>query len=80
MARGWESKAVESQREEALDETGPKKTPAQREKEAKVLGLERSKTRIERELAEATTEAHRAALKNALDYLHNEIEELRLEK
>ncbi|MCA1732848.1 MAG: hypothetical protein LC732_04525 [Acidobacteria bacterium] len=77
MAKGWESKAVEAQREEELEEKGPWKPPEQLEEESKLHGLERSKTRIERELEEATTETHRAALQNALQYLAKEIDDLR---
>lgn len=77
MARGWESKGVEAQREEELEEKGPRKPADQLEAESRLHGLERSKTRIERELQEATTETHRAALQNALQYLEKEIGELR---
>lgn len=77
MAKGWESKGIEAQREEELEEKGPWKPPEQLEIESKLHGLELSKTRIERELEEATTEAHRAALQNALEYLAKEIDELR---
>lgn len=77
MARGWESKSVEEQQDEPLEDRGVWKPPEQRENEAKLQGLERSRTRIERELQEATTEAHKAALKNALEYLDAEIRALK---
>lgn len=77
MAKGWESKGVEDQQEEELEEKGPWKPPEQLEEESKLHGLEMSKTRIERELEEATTETHRAALQNALEHLEKEIDELR---
>ena len=74
MARGWESKSVEAQREEGLEDNAPWKPAEELEAELKLKGLERSRTRIERELSEASTDAHRVALKNALDHLDHEIE------
>lgn len=77
MARGWESKGVEAQREEELEDKGPWKPPEQLEVESRLHGLERSKTRVERELEEASTETHRATLQAALQHLEKEIDELR---
>ena len=77
MARGWESKSVEAQQDEGLEETTPWKRPEEREAEAKLQSLERSRARVARELEGATTEAHRSALQNALDFLDKQIEEAR---
>ena len=70
MARGWESKSVESQQNERTG--GPAKgkpTAEEIEHRRKREGLELSRARIVRELENARTEVHRAALQNALTYL-----------
>ena len=52
MARGWESKSVESQIEDAASRTDrrPALTPEGREIEQKRQGLELSRRRVQREL------------------------------
>lgn len=74
MARGWESKSVESQQHES-ELTGKRQmaTQEERERQAKRESLEMSRGRITRELASARTETHRAALENALRYLEDEL-------
>jgi hypothetical protein len=78
MARGFESKSVESQQ---LDERRPAQrtnqlTREEIEKRSKRESLELSKRRVMNELATAKSEVHRAALKNALAHLENELRSL----
>lgn len=65
MARGWESKAVEQQQDEAARRERRAHRPVaeverQRQQERETLRMARSLTRAE--LARATREAHRAML------------------
>ena len=78
MARGFESKSVESQQ---LDDRMPVKrtdqpTREEIEKRSKRESLELSKRRVVNELSSAKSEVHRAALKNALAHLENELRSL----
>ncbi len=80
MARGWESKDVESQVEatEAPKEksnSGPK-TPEQIEREQERKDLQLSRTRIANDLATATHPNHRKSLEAALAHLDKKIAEL----
>lgn len=77
MARGWESKSVESQQSE------PQETNANAPRNAEELervrkreGLELSRARITRELETAKSDVHRTALQNALEYLDAELAKL----
>ena len=74
MARGWESKSVESQQSESVPR-GPRQqeSPEERERKAKRESLELSRARVSRELEAARTAVHRAALENALKYLEEEL-------
>ena len=74
MARGWESKSVESQQED-FEVPGEVRLTSQedRERAAKRESLETSRTRVRRELESARTETHRTALENALRYLDEEL-------
>jgi hypothetical protein len=76
MARGWESKSVESQQADAPG--GPKKRPTAEEIERarKRESLELSRSRVMRELEAARTEVHRTALENALKFLNEELAKL----
>lgn len=78
MARGWESKSVESQIEErsAPRERGGERTREDLERDSKRHSIEMSRQRIERELQTARSEAHRAALENALSHLDGELRKL----
>jgi hypothetical protein len=74
MARGWESKSVESQQSESLDRDAPgRQSREDLERVHKRAGLELSRSRVARELEGARTPAHRAALENALRYLDDEL-------
>lgn len=79
MARGFESKSVESQQ---LEERQPvrrapdRDTIEQRERDQKRASLETSRRRVRRELENTHSETHRAALTNALAYLDAELKKL----
>lgn len=74
MARGWESKSVESQQSEP-ETTGPKRrlTAEEQERSAKRSSLELSRARVAKELETARSEVHRTALENALRFLEEEL-------
>lgn len=76
MARGWESKSVESQQSEPEPAQTKRLTADQLERARKREGLELSRSRITRELETATSEVHRTALQNALKFLDEEIAKL----
>ncbi len=81
MARGWESKDVESQVEEPraekpATEKSPR-TPEQMEKDRERQGLELSKKRVLADLESATHPNHRKSLEAALAHLESKIESLK---
>lgn len=78
MARGWESKDVESQMEESRERTAtpPALTPEQAERESKRASLALSRTRVAEDLKRATHERHRAILQASLDHLDAELRAL----
>lgn len=77
MARGWESKAVESQIEEASARASGQPAPhlnadqlrAERERDS----LELSRTRVMQDLASAANPKYRELLKRSLLYLDEKI-------
>ena len=75
MARGWESKSVESQREDAAsrEDSGARLSAEEREADSKRRGLELSRRRVAHELETARSDVHRTALENALHFLDEEI-------
>ena len=74
MARGWESKSVESQQSEPESSKGKRQLTAEElERARKREGLELSRGRILRELETARSDVHRAALENALKFLDEEL-------
>lgn len=74
MARGWESKSVESQQSEPETSQGKRRLTAEEiERARKREGLELSRARILRELETARSDVHRAALENALKFLDDEL-------
>ncbi|HEV2852347.1 MAG TPA: hypothetical protein VHC97_06035 [Thermoanaerobaculia bacterium] len=79
MARGWESKSVESQIESAdrRSDRGETLTPEQRQLRRKQEGLELSRRRVLQEIEAARSPARRASLEQALAFLDQEIEDLR---
>lgn len=80
MARGWESKDVESQVESAEPkkaESGSKpSTPEELSQQKELEGLQLSRTRILRELESATHPGHRETLTAALKFLDDKIAKL----
>lgn len=81
MARGWESKAVESQQEEAEKRARRKEaaddlTPTERARLDRLESLRLSRARTLTQLESATRPAHRAMLQRTLQALEAEIDEL----
>jgi|WetSurMetagenome_2_1015567.scaffolds.fasta_scaffold105504_1 hypothetical protein len=78
MARGWESKSIEAQQEEAQQERGAAKeapTPEELERRSRRGTLALARKRAEADLERATTDAHRAMLKEALAELDRQLKE-----
>jgi hypothetical protein len=80
MSRGWESKSVESQMEEAVSRRESVRLPApgaeQIQLETEKRSLQLSRTRVLHDLESATHERHRQQLKAALDYLDGKLSAL----
>lgn len=79
MARGWESKEVESQQalaEESMRARKSRITAEQLERNARVHLLQLDVARIERELAAATHPRRVAQLQAALDYVHEKLRQV----
>lgn len=78
MARGWESKSVESQVEDAgsAPDRGEALTPEQREIQRKRASLDLSRRRVLQELQTTRSAARRTALEDALAFLDGEIMKL----
>lgn len=68
MARGWESKNIESQQEEALKprDARPALTPEERDRVQKTRAIELALAAKRVELANATSDAHRAYIERAI--------------
>jgi DNA-directed RNA polymerase sigma subunit (sigma70/sigma32) len=78
MARGWESKSVESQIEDAASRASPGEalTPEERAVRRKRQGLELSRRRVLQEIAATRSAVRRTALEQALAFLDEEIGKL----
>jgi hypothetical protein len=82
MARGWESKAVEDQQNEAEERARRKQaaseelTPEERERRERMESLQLSRARTLSQLEQATRPAHRQMLQRTLQALEAEIEGL----
>ncbi len=78
MARGWESKSVESQIDDAASraDRGEALTPEQREIRSKRASLDLSRRRVLQELQTTRAAVRRAALEQALVFLDEEISKL----
>lgn len=78
MARGFESKSVESQQSETFERGGPRDRPTHDEIERrhKRESLEMSRARVSRELDGARSPVHRTALENALRFLDEELKKV----
>jgi hypothetical protein len=77
MARGFESKSVESQQAEVFDRgTRERHSPEEIARRTKRESLEMSRRRVQGELAAARSDVHRTALENALRFLDDELGKL----
>jgi len=77
MARGWESKSVESQIADAAGEQRRGGMPAEeRQRRARRRGLELSRARVLQELEATTSSIRRSALESALAHLDSELTKL----
>jgi hypothetical protein len=76
VARGWESKSVELQQDDArssAEENKPRLTPAQRETESRKEGLRLSRSRILEQLHSTENPRYRKVLEQALAMLDEQI-------
>ncbi len=76
MARGWESKDVESQveaRDDSRKARMPKRTPEQMAMERKSDGLLLQRVRVMREIEISTNDRHRKTLEEGLKYLEDSL-------
>ena len=76
MARGWESKSVESQQVESRDGKRDKKTQQEIERDQRRHTLEMSRRRIVNELATTKSPMRRSSLEAALKHLDDELGKL----
>ena len=78
MARGWESKNIESQQEEASNRrpAGAKRTPEDQARLARRNNLELARTRAAADLEKATVPAHRRMLEQAIAALDDQLKSL----
>ena len=80
MARGWESKSVESQIEDRAAARSASRNDvdaAESELTRRRERLEQQKRRIARDLQAAKSEVHKVALNNALAFLDSELADLK---
>ena len=80
MARGWESKSVESQQAEAFQKSDSRRkrlTPEQISEHRHLEGLQLSRARVAKQLESAIDSRHRRMLQDALAALDLQIEALR---
>jgi len=77
LARGWESKSVESQQEESFRDAEGRDlqalSPEERARHERLASLELSRARTLDQLERATSPAHRAMLKRTLLALERDI-------
>jgi hypothetical protein len=78
MARGWESKSIESQQEEAARDRKPKPalTPEQRAAAERRTSLELARARAEADLGRATAPNHRRMLEQTLTAIGEQLDQL----
>jgi hypothetical protein len=79
MARGWESKSVEAQQAEAIEEKTPrtKLSPEQAAQQRRIEGLELSRQRVLQQLAAAGNPGLRQMFEHALAELDGQINALK---
>jgi hypothetical protein len=77
MARGWESKSVEDQIEEARRSQGAyegrAQTPEERARERKVESLKLERSRLTEQLKRARSEAYQRMIRQSLEAIEEEI-------
>ena len=77
MARGWESKSVEDQIEEARrsqgDSEGRVQSPEEKERERKVESLQLERSRLTEQLNRARSESHQRMIRQSLEAIEEEI-------
>lgn len=77
MARGWESKSVESQQDaDSRPDRGGALTPGERGLRKKRAGLELSRRRVLQEMETTRSAARRTYLEQALAFLEEELRKL----
>ena len=79
MARGFESKSVEAQQEEAArakKTTGPARSPEDRMIEQRRRTLELTRTRVRQDLNRASAPAHKRMLEQAIASLDQQLRDL----
>ena len=79
MARGWESKSVESQQDDAArrKDVRPALTPEEQERLVRRRTLELSRARLAADLDRASAPPHRRMLERALAELDAQLESLK---
>lgn len=81
MARGWESKDVESQMEDIEERKASRSAPAmptqERELRNQIESTELSRTRVVQDLKSAMNANYKQMLQRSLDYLDAKIAELK---
>lgn len=82
MARGWESKSVESQQDDAAQRSSqkPALSPEQQQRAARRREIELALARVRDQLTGARSSAHRQMLEGARSALEQEIEALDAER
>ena len=77
MARGWESKSVEDQIEEARRSQavaeGLVQSPEEKERERKVESLKLERSRLTEQLNRARSESHQRMIRQSLEAIEKEI-------
>jgi hypothetical protein len=83
MARGWESKSVEDQVEEARrsldlqeDRGRPVESPEEKERQRKIESLRLERSRLAEQLDRARSDAHRRLIQRSLEAIEVEIDTL----
>ena len=80
MARGWESKSVESQIDSAEERAAlaklPKLTPEEADRKSQRESLELSRTRVLHDIQTSTNAKYRVTLEAALKHLDDKIAKL----
>jgi hypothetical protein len=78
MARGWESKNIESQQEEAARARQQPKamTPEEQARQSRRRSLELARSRAQADLDRATVPAHRDMLRQAIAALEEQLSSL----